>query len=427
MIKLYFKKYLHLRELFVNISSLSIVQLTNLIFPAITLPYLVRVLGPEKYGLVNFAIITSSYFLSISEYGFNLSATKEISIYRDNKNLVDKIFVNVFYSKALLGIISIALFTFIILTFEKFTNEKELYFLSFGYVIGSVLFPMWYFQGIEKMKYLPLLFFIPRLIGTVFIFVLVTQPEDYIRLIIIYSCIQIISGLAGFLFAVRKNKITMALPEISGIKQQLKTGFRMFLSNISIGIYTSSAPILLGIIVGNTAVGYYVAADKIRSLVSSFLSNISTGVYPYVNKLLQNSREGFIRFNLKLLKLRATLTFILSGLLFIFSNLIVKVVLGNSFEESVIILKILSFLPFIITLSNSFGIQIMLPLNKEKQFLVIVTFAAIINLILSYLLISNFADTGAAFSFLITEIFVTVVMFLYVVNKAGKSGELNEV
>ncbi len=420
-------RYLHLKSLFINISSLSVIQLMNILFPAITLPYLVRVLGPEKYGLVNFAIIFSTYFLTLSEYGFNLSATREVSVNRDDRELVNSIFSNVFFSKVLLGLISLILYLVILVSFNKFKSDISLYLISFGYVVGATLFPMWYFQGTEKMAFLPGLFFIPRSVGTVLIFVFVTKPGDYLELIIIYSAVQIVTGLAGFLFAIKKNDIQISKPSREGIKQQLTTSYKIFLSNVSINIYISSASILLGLLVGNTAVGIYVAADKIRNLISSFLSTISTGVYPYVNKLLQDSKEGFIRFNIKLMKLRGVLTLILSSLLFTFADLLVKVILGNLFVESARVLKILAFLPFITTFSNSLGIQIMLPLKKEKEFLRIVSIAALINLILAYPLIINLTVLGAAYSILITEMLVTLMMFIFLFNKTYFKERFNEV
>lgn len=415
-------KYLHLKDLFINISSLTIIQIMNIVFPAVTLPYLVRVLGPENYGLVNFAIIIASYFMILSEYGFNLSATKEISVNRKDKLLVEHIFSDVFFSKALLGLLSLVLYLILIISIDKFSGELSLYLISFSYVIGAILFPMWYFQGTEKMALLPALYFLPRLTGTVLIFILVKESGDYLVLIIIYSAVQISTGLSGFLYAVIKNKIRITRPSVRGIKKQLANSYKLFLSNVSISIYTTSAPIFLGFLEGNSAVGIYVAADKIRNLISSFLSTISTGVYPYINKLLQDSEEGFIRFNIKLLKLRGIFTFILSCLLFIFADVIVKIILGDSFSQSAQILRVLAFLPFIITLSNSFGIQMMLPLNKDRQFLNIVSSAAVINLLLTYLLISGLRISGAAYSILFTEMFVSIAMYFYIIRSKVYSG-----
>ena len=425
--KLSFKKYLHLKTLFINISSLSVIQIMNMVFPAVTLPYLVRILGPEKFGLVNFGIAFSTYFLTLSDYGFNLSATKEISINRASKENVSRIFSNVFYTKVILGVISFILFLLILLSFDKFSEEKVLYLLSFGYVIGSVIFPVWYFQGMERMEFLPGFFFFPRLIGTIFIFILVKQPGDYLKLIGIYGGVQVLSGSAAFYFTLVRERVKLIRPSIEGIRQQLSKGYRIFLSNISIGIYTSSATILLGLLAGNTAVGFYVAADKIKNLVSAFLSSVSTGVYPYVNRLLQESRESFLRFNYKLLKLRSLFTLLIAIMIYFLADPIVTIVLGDNFTSSIPVLKILAFIPFIVGLSNSFGIQIMLPLNLENAFLKIVSSAALLNMMLAVYLIVTLNGLGAALSILLTEIFVSGAMLFYLLKHNLYSGMINEV
>jgi len=137
-----------------NFSSLTILQFSNYLFPIITFPYLVRVLGPEKFGLVNFAAAFVAYFNVFTDYGFNLSATKDISINRNNPNKVNEIFSTVLVIKLILSVVSLMVFSLLIFTIPRFSANSEIYFYSFLIVLGAVLFPGWFFQGMEKMKYI---------------------------------------------------------------------------------------------------------------------------------------------------------------------------------------------------------------------------------------------------------------------------------
>ena len=144
------------KNLIKNFSSLSLLQASNYLFPLITLPYLFRILGADKYGLMIFASAFVGYFGIITDYGFNLSIPREVSIHRDDKNKLSEILSSVLIIKASLFIICSAVFTAIVFAVPKFYLDKDIYLLSFLTVFGQLLFPVWFFQGVEKMHFITL-------------------------------------------------------------------------------------------------------------------------------------------------------------------------------------------------------------------------------------------------------------------------------
>ncbi|MCZ6702173.1 MAG: flippase, partial [Ignavibacteria bacterium] len=370
------------RILIQNFTSLSILQIANYLFPLIVLPYVVRILGPAKYGLINFAAAFIAYFSLMCDYGFSLSGTKEISIIRDDKEKLSRTFSTIITIKLLLSVVSFLIFIVIVYFIPFFNNNWEVYVISYGFVIGGVLFPGWFYQGMEQMKYITIIQVFVRSITTVLIFILIKEENDYLLLILLYSSAQILIGVAGQVVAVIKFKVKFKLPSFEEIKIQLKSGWNIFQSMIAINVYTTSNTFILGLFASETVVGYYAAADKIRMAFQGVQSVLSQTVFPYVNSLAKESYEKFILFTKRFLKLEVTIGFSISLLLFIFSYQITDLLLGEKFADSGELLRIISILPFFSSLSNVFGIQTMLPLGYDKAFNRILSSSAVLHIII---------------------------------------------
>jgi len=402
------------KVLFKNFTSLSLLQISNYLFPLITLPYLVRVLGPEKYGLINFAAAFTGYFAIITDYGFNLSATQEISVNRNDSEKTSQIFSAVITIKMFLFSVSAILFTVIIFTFPIFQKDFLLYAITFLTVFGSGLFPVWFYQGTEKMNYILMINVFVRTVLTISIFVFIKKESDYLLYAILNSVAFIAIGIVGFALAAIKIKVKFFLPKKEILIQQLVDGWNLFLSTIWINLYTTSNVFILGLFAPANIVGYFAAADKVRMAFQGILSPLTQSVFPHVNKLLSESYERFIGFNKTILKIGLVIGALISLVIFIFAEPIVKIVLGTEYYPSVVILRIIAWLPLIIILSNVLGILTMIPLNKHKAFSMILFFAAMINLIVSFIIVPVYFDIGTSISLLVTEIFVTVSFYLFI-------------
>ena len=184
-----------------------------MVLPLITLPYLVRVLGVEVFGLVNFALSIIMYFNILVSFGFELSATREISIHRDNNHKVQEIFWSVMFIKTALLFISFFVLSILLFYIDTLSEYKTLYYTTFGIVVGNVLFPSWFFQGMERMKYITLVNVISSIIFTVLIFVLVRDRTDYIYVPLFKSLGTIVGGIYSLWLVFKLFSIKFVLPE----------------------------------------------------------------------------------------------------------------------------------------------------------------------------------------------------------------------
>ena len=399
------------KSLVKNFSSLSILQISNYLFPIITFPYLVRVLGPDKFGLVNFAAAFVAYFNVFTDYGFNLSATKDISINRYNQTKVNEIFSTVLVIKLILFAISLLIFSILVFTVPRFSSSWEIYLCSFLIVFGTVLFPGWFFQGMEDMKYITITNISVKVIWTILVFTLIRSADDVLLLVILNGGSFILIGLFSLIILVRIFNVRFIIPSVLQIKTQLINGWYVFISTASITLYTTSNVFILGLFASNEVAGYFAAADKIRVAVQGLFSNAGSTIFPYLSKMFTESKKDAIVFVKKYRNYTVGIAMILTLMLFIFAKPIVLIVLGSGYEPSINVFRIILFLPIIILLSNIYGIQIMLNLGYKKEFFKVIFYAGIINLILSFVLVPKFYEIGTAISVTITEVIVTFGMW----------------
>ncbi|MGB9980284.1 flippase [Methanobacterium sp.] len=394
-----------------NILSLFSLQGLTYLLPLITFPYLTRVLGPEKYGLIAFATAFIAYFQIFTDYGFNLSATREISINREDNVQLSKIFSSVIFSKFLLMIISFIIVSIVIFSIDKFKTNWILYYATFGLVIGNLLLPSWFFQGMEKMRYISILNIITSLLFTVSIFIFVRGANDYLYVPLINSVGAIIIGIIAIRIILKDFKIKLIIPSKEDIKAQLKNGWHIFVSTVAISFYTTSNVFVLGIFASTAIVGYYSAAERIIYMALGLFGPISQSLYPYISSIASKSKQNAANIVKKVTVYMTSFTFIISIVIFFTAGLILNILAGHQFDNSIIILRILSFLPLVVGLSNVFGVLFLFALGYSNR---VSRVQAIVGVCYPLLLVPMtyyLKDIGTALSFLVVESIITLLFW----------------
>ena len=394
-----------------NILSLTTIKGLEYILAFVMFPYLVRVLQVEKYGLIVFSQSIVNYFTLLTDYGFNLLAPKEIAQH-DSIEQRSRIFTDIFAAKIVLLILWSAIF-FIGLLLMEYFNETDfkLYLVVYITVIGNVLFPVWFFQGIQRMRYITIVNIIARAFSVISIFMFVHEPDDYLLAAFCQSITPIVATICSWIVIVRNYPEVVCYPTMYGIKKVIKDAWPIFVSNIAINLYTASNIVFLGIITNNTVVGYFSGAKKIIDNITQLFSPISQAIYPYVSNKVTESRDSAIIFLTRVVKLLGGAAFVLTIFVLIFAPWIVEVLLGSGYEQSVLFLRIMAFLPFLIALSNVYGIQTMLSFGMQKEFSRVLISASIFNTCLVIPMIYLFGGLGVCIVISLTECFVTFAMW----------------
>lgn len=271
-------------RLFENFVSLGIVQGLNYLLPLITIPFLFNQLGVENYGLVNFSFAFIQYFIILTDFGFGLSGTRYVAAHRDNIEKTNRFLNSACLSRLGMCILSFLILLVCIFTIPAFSHHKLFTILFFGQVLGNCLNPVWFFQGMEKMKFNTILNITTRLISILPLFVVVREPNDYIYIPICYSSGSIISGVLSLLFLRKNFGMHFYFTTFKEIKDVTIDSSRYFLSRISVSLYTNTNSFVLGLVCGNTAVGYYSLAEKIYTALNSIYGPINGTIFPYMTK-----------------------------------------------------------------------------------------------------------------------------------------------
>ncbi|WP_419804608.1 flippase [Terriglobus sp.] len=402
------------RKLLTNTLWLYSLQGLNYVLPMLMLPYLVRVLGVGNYGLIAVAQAFAQYFTIFTDYGFNLSATKRIAIANgEDAHAIRRTFWGVLLVKCALLLAGFVLLLGITSVIPAMASMRTAYLVAYLAVLGNVLFPVWYFQGIEKMKIISIITGLSRIVTVGSIFFLVRGPADTVRALALQSSAPLLAGIFGFAVAARSNWKGGAFPRSADLVLLLKEGWHLFLSTAAVTLYTNTNVFLVGQIGGVAQAGYFSAAEKIIRAAQGLLIPLTQVLFPHVNTLMKQSRQLAVRFIRKSLLTIALPTFAGSLVILVCAPLLAHFAFGFANNSTDNTLRWISFIPFLIAVSNILGIQTMVVFGHEKAFSRILITAGCFNIALAWPLIHRMGAPGAGAAVLATEAFITLTMLLY--------------
>ncbi len=272
------------KSLIVNFNFLAILQLSTLLIPLLIYPYLIRVLGKELYGVIAYSHALIAYFLVFINFGFNISEIRELSICRSEKDKVSGIVSSVLTIKSTLLLISFLVLAVLIFFIPGIKKHQFLYFAYFGILIDGAIGLSFYFQAIEKMKYITYFSLASKLISVSFIIVLVNDPEDYILVPLLNSIGALTSCSFGLYVVFSKHRIKFFIPSFSVLRHHFIQSIPFFTSRFSVLVNSKTNALLIGSFIGYTEVAYYDLAEKVVEALKVPYKIINQVVFPNVAK-----------------------------------------------------------------------------------------------------------------------------------------------
>lgn len=385
-----------------NMLSLMFLQGVNYIVPLFIFPILVKRLGVEGFGLYSLVLSVVAFFRLIVEFGFDLTGTKYISVNRDFFCKINFKYSSIMFAKLYLVMLCFALLCICVFLFEKITIHYMLFFIAYIVVIGDSLFPVWFFQGIERMQVITYSRCLYKIISSVLIVIFVNELTDLPHLLLIDGVCSVILGVGVQLYIFKYHGIRLVMVPINTIKAEVKESSNIFISRISVVIYMTLNTFLLGIMTNNSTVGAYAIAEKIYVSLRGLTTPIIQAVFPYLS---HSYERDYIKFKLNA---SAISYFVIIGL-FVFSLIlsgysqdILKIVSGEQSEQVVDIINVFS-IALIFSVGGFFS-TILVIQSKEKILASITFITLIVNVTLVVPAIYWYGAIGVAYVVLISQV-----------------------
>lgn len=373
----------------------------------ITLPYLLRVLGPELYGTLTFYQVVMGYVVLFADYGFPLTAPRDLA--QSSEAEIPRVFSAVLGTRLVLMAVGVAFVCGMVLLLPD-GSGAELLLWMLPALIGGAMFPSWYFQGIQKMKYITILSVSARCMGAAGVFLWVRGAQEVHCAAFFLAVPQLIAGILALgLLLVRARRL-FCRPSREMMRRELAGGWSVFLSTLFMQAYTNGNLLILRFLTDDYVVGCYAAAHKFIEAVKGLLLPISNAVYPHVSQLAMQSRRQAVSFLRRMLMMVGGGMGAVSVAVCAGAEEIVFLLMGRVYPESVTILRILSLVPFLVGMSNVLGIQTMLAFRMQQSFQRIVMCSAVLNMGIVWWMILLWQGAGLAVTAVMVEGFVTLAM-----------------
>lgn len=371
-----------------NFMWLSLLQVAGYVFPLITMPYLARVIGVEGFGKIAFAAAIMVWIQTIADWGFNLTATRDVAQNRDNPQKVSEIFSNVLWARCALMLLSFIILVLLIFIVPKFRENSSIILVTFLMIPGHIFFPDWFFQAIEKMKYITILNVLMKLIFTIAVFIFIKQPEDYILQPLFTSLGYVVSGLIALYYIVYKWDIKIHKPNGRGVLQTIKRSTDVFINNLAPNLYNSFSTVLLGFFGGGIANGIYDGGVRFFNIGSQLLHIFTRTFFP----LLSRRPEKHNQFAM----LTIGVTVVMAVILYVGAPWLVEFILSPEFADSIIVLRILAVSLIFVTLSSVYGSCYLIIHKQERLLRKITVYSSLSGFIIAWPLIYYFSYIGVA-------------------------------
>jgi PST family polysaccharide transporter len=397
-----------------NASYLTLFEALRMAMPFIALPYLMQTVGGVNYGVVTFAQSIIAYFMLAVNFGLDISAVKDVSVYRNDKAKLNEIVSSVLIIKCVLGLGSFLVLNLLILAVPALNRMALLLYFSFLACLSDIFLPIWYYQGKENMKLLTIVRFFSIAFYTVSIFIFIRSADDYPYIPLLQSLGLIVSALVSCYFVFVRDKIRFYFPPAGVVKRKFKESAPFFMSRASLVINSYMAKIMCGLFLSWNDVAAFDIVQKLYNGGMIPMQMFNQALYPNLAK----SQDKHMLH--RSLKIASILTLGIALLLFCLSDFATNVLSAGETPQAGDLLKIMCLTIFLSGFSIFLGTSALVAFGHQRPFNRSVVWATVVLLICYALMFLTHTNSIYLYAFTLALAELTVVGYrLYYCRKYG--------
>lgn len=381
-------------------------------FILLTTPYITRVLGAENLGKVDYVNSVISYFILFTALGIPSYGIREIARTRDNVHERTKTVIELGIILVVTTVIGYIILFFLLNNISSFKELKTLILIMSTWILFNNIGFEWFYQGIENQIYITIRFIVVRVIVIILMFLFIKNPNDYLKYGIIIVLMNSGSNILNLINIRKYLSFNNIKCNSLNLFKHLKSVLIIFTASLSTSIYLQLDVVMLGN-VNEKIVAYYTVPNKLIRLVLVLITALGTVLVPRISNCIKNNDkenyQKYVNYSLKYILMISVPSVI--GI-FLLADNIILIMAGKEFIQSILTMRILVFILFIVGLAYFLGFQVLYPHGLEKYYTYSVTTAAIINFVFNYIMIPKYYQNGAAVGTIIAEL-TGVIMMLY--------------
>lgn len=388
-----------------------VLSMSAFIFPLITFPYVSRVLMPTGTGLVSFANSIIAYFALFAQLGIPTYGIRACAKVRDDKEKLSKVVQELLIINSIISVLVYIVFFASLMIVPKMRNNKTLFIVMSATILFNVIGIEWMYKALEQYTYIAIRSIIFKFIALILMFLLVRSKNDYVW----YGVITIFAASASNILNFFNAHKYISLKPIGNynFKQHLKAITIFFAMSCATTIYTNLDSAMIGFIKGVTENGYYSAAVKIKIVLVSVVTSLGTVLLPRASYYIENGlNDEFKRISNKAINFVFVIAVPMMIYFIIFAPESIFFLAGDAYSKSILPMQIIMPTLLFIGLTNIMGLQMLVPMGKEKYVMSSEIVGAVVDLILNASLIPIFGASGAAIGTVVAEFAVWIVQFL---------------
>lgn len=403
-----------MKSLKVNFVMNMLLTVSGVLFPLVTFPYISRILEAEGVGKISFATSIVTYFILFAQLGIPIYGVRAAAKVRNNPAKLSKTVQEIFLIGLVTSIVTYLILVSLVLNVDRLSSESTLILILSLTIIFNLVGFEWLYKALEMYKYIAIRSMVFKFLALVLMFVFVKDKEDYL----IYGAITTFALSASNilnLINLRKYVNILKIQSNYEIKKHITPILTFFSLSCATTIYSNFDTVILGFIQGDEAVGYYNTSIRIKGILLSIVTSLGVVLLPRLSHYIaQGDVENFKFLINKSFHFIILSAFAVTGYFIVYAKESIRFLAGSAFDSAILPMQIILPTIILIGITNLFGMQILVPMGKERLVLFSVIVGMLVSFILNTFLIPRYSYTGAAFANLVAELAVLLVQVYFI-------------